>query len=609
MKKLIAVAVGVAVAFSATVASAATYTRDLTIGSSGADVSSLQATLVSKGKLVMPAGVSMGYFGSLTKTALASYQASAGIAPAVGYFGPITRAHFNAMTDEDMGGDDDNGDDDNGGDLQGGEGDVKDFDILGNPGNEDVNEGETKKVLGFEFEAQDSDLRLERLEIIASSTSDDPWDFFDSAVLYRGDDEIASIDGLDDEDEWNEEINNQAYTFRFDNIDEVVDEDDTAKFYVEVTAQDNLDSGDVPSDFYVAVANDGLRVVDAEGIDIYEGDADDDRTVTFEGPDAGDIDFSLDDEDNEDRTAFVDEDSDTDGVEIMRFTIEANASDNQLQELVVSIASTTNENGGATVSEVIKSLTLEVDGDEVGSEDMTSGAATSTATFEDLEVDIAEDEEIEVVVYADIESQQDNYMDGFEFHASVATTSVVIEDAEGDEVDFGTQSTLFGGNIELRVDGMSVEFVSGTVANVFSADDANESDKKTFNLKFEVTASGDDVYLDRSTQQTLSPSGSAAGIAWATTSDSDMASTSAVSSVLSNVDGSTGGDTTDSYKVTKDSTRTFNLAITVTAGDEGYLGAMLTGINWDTDSSVGTDYYTQHLDDFKVSPVFFTKNN
>ena len=40
----------------------------------------------------MPAGVAYGYFGNLTKAAVAAYQTSVGITPAVGYFGPITRA-------------------------------------------------------------------------------------------------------------------------------------------------------------------------------------------------------------------------------------------------------------------------------------------------------------------------------------------------------------------------------------------------------------------------------------------------------------------------------------------------------------------------------------
>ncbi len=78
-------------------ASSAEFTRDLTIGSKGDDVKALQQFLNGQGFKVTSSGVgSPGnestYFGSLTKAALAKYQAANGISPASGYFGSITRA-------------------------------------------------------------------------------------------------------------------------------------------------------------------------------------------------------------------------------------------------------------------------------------------------------------------------------------------------------------------------------------------------------------------------------------------------------------------------------------------------------------------------------------
>jgi|GEM_PF-6864096 len=66
------------------------YTRDLTAGAKGTDVSGLQAFLIAHGYAI-PAGAT-GYFGPQTRTALAAYQKAHGIVPAAGYFGPITRA-------------------------------------------------------------------------------------------------------------------------------------------------------------------------------------------------------------------------------------------------------------------------------------------------------------------------------------------------------------------------------------------------------------------------------------------------------------------------------------------------------------------------------------
>ena len=55
------------------------FTVDLTIGSRGADVTSLQTWLISKGYGI-PAGAT-GYFGTQTQAAVASFQTANGIAP------------------------------------------------------------------------------------------------------------------------------------------------------------------------------------------------------------------------------------------------------------------------------------------------------------------------------------------------------------------------------------------------------------------------------------------------------------------------------------------------------------------------------------------------
>ncbi len=79
-----------------------TFTRDLETGMTGEDVRELQKFLNTHGFPVAESGVgSVGnetdYFGSLTRTALSRYQTGANISPAVGYFGPITRAKINSL--------------------------------------------------------------------------------------------------------------------------------------------------------------------------------------------------------------------------------------------------------------------------------------------------------------------------------------------------------------------------------------------------------------------------------------------------------------------------------------------------------------------------------
>lgn len=75
---------------------------DLELGSESEDVKRLQQFLNGQGFVVSQTGPgSIGnetiYFGTLTRDALVAFQTFYSISPAVGYFGPITRAKVNSL--------------------------------------------------------------------------------------------------------------------------------------------------------------------------------------------------------------------------------------------------------------------------------------------------------------------------------------------------------------------------------------------------------------------------------------------------------------------------------------------------------------------------------
>lgn len=72
------------------------FTRSLTVGARGDDVTCLQDYLTSTGHFTFSGG-STGYFGSVSKAAVAAWQAANGVSPAAGYFGTISRAKYDAM--------------------------------------------------------------------------------------------------------------------------------------------------------------------------------------------------------------------------------------------------------------------------------------------------------------------------------------------------------------------------------------------------------------------------------------------------------------------------------------------------------------------------------
>ncbi|MFA7302539.1 MAG: peptidoglycan-binding protein [Candidatus Paceibacterota bacterium] len=66
-------------------------TRALTVGSVGAEVVALQRVLIANGYLVIPPGAALGYFGLVTRDAVAKFQMDNAIVPAAGYVGPLTQ--------------------------------------------------------------------------------------------------------------------------------------------------------------------------------------------------------------------------------------------------------------------------------------------------------------------------------------------------------------------------------------------------------------------------------------------------------------------------------------------------------------------------------------
>ena len=77
------------------------FSRSLQVGSSGADVKTLQVYLNTHGYIIASSGAgSPGNetmrFGAATKAALVKFQKAAGITPASGFFGALTRAYVNS---------------------------------------------------------------------------------------------------------------------------------------------------------------------------------------------------------------------------------------------------------------------------------------------------------------------------------------------------------------------------------------------------------------------------------------------------------------------------------------------------------------------------------
>ncbi|MEK7669352.1 MAG: peptidoglycan-binding protein [Patescibacteria group bacterium] len=251
-----------------------TFSTDLTVGSKGPGVTALQQWLVGKGLLTMPAGVAYGYFGNLTKAAVAVYQTSVGITPAVGYFGPITRAKVNAVAVVPV---------TPGTTVPGSTG-------ITTPGAEGtiaavessagtvstVYEGDEKApLLGIKITSSGSDVAVQRMKFDLDQVTGNSDTKFYNAIykkLYvtEGGNVLASID-LNSS---NVIKDGSDYFVTISGFNSVIPKGESKTYLIKADLHSAIDSSDyntTTKTYTIAVAASGVRAVDGAGIDIYSG--------------------------------------------------------------------------------------------------------------------------------------------------------------------------------------------------------------------------------------------------------------------------------------------------------------------------------------------------
>ncbi len=580
-------------------AASVTFTQNLTVGSRGAEVVALQQMLVAQGHLVMPAGVAYGYFGVLTKAAVARWQAANGVAPALGYWGPISRAKANAMGGGSTTGGSTTGGGTTGG-LQGGEGSLEDFNELGDV-EADLDEGDTdEKVLGIEFDAEDSDLSVNRVDVeftLAGGSGSTQLDnYIDEVSLIMDGKVLASMD-VDEASE-----DDDVFTFRFSGLNGVVREDNTAELYVAVDAVDNIDSGDTHT-VTATIPVDGIRAVDAAGIsDTYDGTAYSEDFTIGEAT-GGDLDITEGDDNPESMTVLVDEDDDTDGVLVLAFDLDADNMDVNIDAIPVGLVTTENDGVDGPVSRVI----LKMDGQTIDTVAVPASAGTSyQALFSDLDIDLSEGDTAEFTVYVDLnDADVSTFATGTTLYATTTGSDSQwdVEDDAGDSVTPSGSVSNSGDTLSFQTEGVQVTLVSTDEEKSFTADAAGEKDEGTFTIVFDVTALDEDIYLDRSVTRDDTTAGGTAGdgFMWATTTDSTTGTSTAIAASISVADAS-AEYSTGLFKINAGQTERFTLQVVHRADTNGYEAVKLTAINWTTNSADTTpdNFHTSGLTDFKT---------
>lgn len=562
-----------------------TFTRDLTIGSTGADVTALQQFLIARGYAI-PAGAT-GYFGTQTQAALASYQAANGINPPAGYFGPITRGHINALTpspttptpttpsddDDDFEGDE--------------EGYLDDFEDISSLSNEEVGEDETAEVLGVEFEAVDADQMISRVtvEIDTPSGNDDLEDFIEEVVIMLDGEELDSMD-IDDA---SYSRNADRYTFRFTNLDGIVDEGDIGELTVAVTAVSNIDSDDEGDSWTIRIPADGIRAVSPNGVDDTYDSAAHSTTFTVETfAAATDLELSVTEGDDNPEEGVVAIDDEGDEIVLLQFALTAEDSDITIFDLPFDLTST-----GGDVEDLIDELMLEWDGDDA-SENVANGNSTSqTVTFDDLDIELSEGDTVEFTL---IGRSATSSPSGATLSADLDTANIDAEDQTGEDIAAADIDGTANGETQHLFNVVpEIEVLSTDIDPIDNGDAPPESALAMIEVR--LTARGGAIYLNGDDESTAADEFFVVGVSGgnASTTISSWTHTLAGSYTVVN-----SGADNEYYRVDEDRSITvritgvvFQQTVTTTSVLAGMMG---TAIQFGTDSTDQTTRSQFELD-------------
>lgn len=492
-----------------------TWTRDLNVGASGADVMKLQQFLNANADTRVAAsgagsvGAETEFYGPATAAAVSKFQVMyraeiltpAGLVNPTGYFGPSTRNKANSLcvsapvepvdpvdpTEPGTGP----------ADLQG-EASLETFEI-DDAVDTDVSEGDTDAeiaiiTVGF----SDGDAEISRLDLAftdSEGTDSDAWDTFDTISLWVDGDMVAEVDASSKRDYVGDEDDG---ILRFSNLGIVAMEDEEVEITVAATLQDNLDSENLGE---WDVDADSMRFFDADGVATTEDGApvtDDTATFNIETAGEGDqLDLVTDSANPKSTTLQLDSNNEKEYA-IFSFKLDADDSDGDIVlDNLISVDVEISSSTGA-INDLVRDFRIEVDGDNYDAESYVGTGDTATIDF-DIDGDTVIDagDSVIVTVYAKFKKMPDaSAYQGTTILASLDTDQVDAEsDESGDSIVVGG-SDRDGNEHTLRSNGLALDLVSITETKLTKSVSNTDLDYGRFVYKFDVTAFGEDFYID-----------------------------------------------------------------------------------------------------------------
>lgn len=562
MKKLVIASIFAlaAVLVGVSAAQAYTFSKYLTVGSTGADVSALQQWLIDSGysiPSISSGAASKGYFGQQTKAAVVKYQAAVGL-PSTGFVGPLTVAKLNGVassmpaptascpagyTCTPVAGTPVTVTPDTGVVTPGTDGSIT-ASLSTYASNVTIKKGETKDVVAVKLQATAAPVAVTRFDVRFNKR---PWLYFGVITLKDSNGAVIATKNLSSAADATEITVGSDYLVRFDGINAVVTPGTDRILVVSASVLSVTDKLSSDVDVIVSVPNSSIRTMngkgytDSIGLGTVATVGTSGRTATLSATGStGNIIGRISPSTPAQRIQVVSTSGETAGVILGKFDFKSENRASTINTLTFLLK----DNGGNRPwSTLLKRVYL-----SDGSRTYQVDSVATTAVFSNLTINLPQDTWTTLTLSADVADYDD-----FTTTSPIASSSIAIvslTNPVGIDSNFSAitanTNTVSSNDLTILPNGASLSDMVAT--SVVADNGSSKSYQATIGFRFTFNNTGtSDLYLPKNPNS-----------AFATTSTVATAASSTLTSALTVASPSTvAGDTSTLYVIPSGTSRTF----------------------------------------------------
>ncbi len=560
MKKLVIASVlALAVVLvGASAAQAYTFSKYLTVGSTGADVSALQQWLIDSGfdiPSIKSGAAQKGYFGQQTKAAVVKYQASVGL-PNTGFVGPLTVAKLNGTgsvavtpaacptgyictpttgapvvvtpdtTTVPAGTD----------------GSITVL-LSSYASNTTIKKGETKDLVAVKLQATAAPVAVTRFDVRMNQR---PWLYFGTVTLKDSNGSVIATKNLSSAADATEITVGSDYLVRFDGINAVVTPGTDRVLVVSGTVLSVTDKLSSDVNVIVSVPNSSIRTMngkgytDSIGLGTVAQSGTTGRTATLSSTGStGNILARIAPTTPSQRIVVTSTAGETSGVVLGKFDFKSENRSSTINTLTFTLKDNA---GNKPWSTILKRVYLS-DGKSTYQVD----AVATSAVFSNLTIALPQDTWTTLTLSADV-ADQDDFTSGAMASTTITvnTTNIVGIDSNFTTVTASGANTVTTNDITFLPNGASLTDMVATSA--VADNGSSKSYQATIGFRFTMNNNGtNDLYLPKNPN-----------LAFATSSTVATAASSTINSALTTTSPSVvAGDTSTLYVIPSGTSRTF----------------------------------------------------